>query len=383
MVLEGHARFCAVFRAEVFVLSQFSEADEFWAVQRMTIDLADALNTDEAVRAVVSNRAFHAGLDREFFGAEELFAINFAVNNPAIDETFVLSVSDGDGFKVVIIFEFWIDVTFPIQLIDNPVKVQVFGFGHVFDEERPGNFAALDQRLIHAEDVAAPLRFISAKGTGGVKNARRNQPTSAGLEAIGARKIEYAIVAFVPIFKATADLTFGRARFEAHECVREIVTNVVVLGWKIVRLGFAFLADEFGLLRVLMHVMRNRAHVIEELGIDGPLPVFLPNLLADDRWAAFGNCLAQGETLFAGNDVAETFVGRPVFVGGGGCGGEPTFVNAAAIEAKGVEIVRVKFEALARLEKRARDPTGCESKQAPGILKRGFDEVFNILRDSP
>jgi hypothetical protein len=381
VVLIGHAGFGGVFGAEVFVLSEFGEADEFWAVESVSVDLADALDADEAVSAVVFDGASGSGFDGEFFGAEELFASDLPINDPAIEVAFLLGVRDGNGFEIMVVFEFGIDVAIPIELFDDPIEVAMFALGHVFDEERPGNFAAFDEGLIHSKNVAAPLRFVGAKGTGRVKDARRNQPAGAGFEAVGAREIEDAVVAFVPVFEAAPDLGFGGAGFEAHEGVGEIVADVVVLRRKVIGLGFAFLADEFGLFGILMHVVRNGSHVIEELGIDGPLFVFLPNFLADDGCAAFSNRLAQGEALFAGNDVAEAFVGRAVFVGGGSGGSKPAFVDAAAIETEGIEIVRMKFEAFAGLEERARDPARRKSKQTSGVLQSAFDEAFDVLSD--
>ena len=81
---------------------------------------------------------------------------------------------------------------------------------------------------------------------------------------------------------------------------------------EVVGLGFAFLADELGLLGALVHVQGDRAHVVEELGIDRPLAILLPDSLADEGGAAVGDGLPQGEALFAGDAVAEALVGtRP------------------------------------------------------------------------
>jgi hypothetical protein len=215
-----------------------------------------------------------------------------------------------------------------------------------------------------------------------VKDARRNQPAGAGLEALLAGESEDAVVAFVPVLKAAADLGFGRAGFEAHEGVGEIVADIVVLWREVVGFGFAFLADELGLFGILMHVVRDGSHVIEKLGIDRPLLVFLPNLFADDGCAAFGDRLAQGESLFASDDVTEAFVGRAIFVGGGSGGSEPTFVDAAAIEAESIEIVRVKLEAFAGLKEGARNPAWGESKESASVLKRGFNEAFDVPGNS-
>src|ERR1051325_1401689 len=334
-VFVGDTGLGTVFGAEVFVFGQFGEADEFGAVKRMAIDLAVALNADQTIGAVVFDAAVHARLDGEFFGGEELFAGDFAIDDPAVHVSGFARVRDGDRFEVMMVFEFRVNVGGPVELVHDPVEVPVFALGHVFDEERPGNFAAFDERLIHGEDVAAPLRFVSAERAGGVKDARANEPTRAGLEAIGLGQIKNAVVAFVPVFQAAPDLGFGGAGFEAEESVWKIVADVVVLRGEVVGLRFAFLADEFGLFGTLVHVMRDRAHVIEELRIDRPFLVLVPNPFADDGRATFGDGPLQSEPLPARDDVTKALVGCAIFVGGGRGGGEPTFVNAAAVEGEG------------------------------------------------
>ncbi len=149
--------------------------------------------------------------------------------------------------------------------------------GHVLDQERPGHFAAFDQRLVHAENVAAPLRLVGAQRTGRVQHARRDEPAGARLEAVGAAEVEDAVVALVPILQAAADVGLGRARFQAHERVGEVVADVVVLRREIVGLGLALLPDKGGLFGILVHVVRDGPHVVEELGIDGPLLVLAPD----------------------------------------------------------------------------------------------------------
>ena len=46
-------------------------------------------------------------------------------------------------------------------------------------------FPALDEVLIHAEDVGSPLRFIGAERTRGVQDAGIDQPAGADFQAIG------------------------------------------------------------------------------------------------------------------------------------------------------------------------------------------------------
>ena len=54
--------------------------------------------------------------------------------------------------------------------------------------------------------------------------------------------------------------------------------------------------------------------------------------------AEFGDGVGKREALLAVDDVAQAFVGRAVVVGGGRGRGEPAFVDAAAVQAEGVEV---------------------------------------------
>ncbi len=163
-----------------------------------------------------------------------------------------------------------IHVGVPVELVHDEVEVLVLALGHVLDEEVPGDVAAFDHALIHAEDVGAPLGFVGAEGAGGVEDAGADEPAGAGLEAVGLGEVEDAVVAFVPVLDALADLGLGGAGFEAEEGVGEVVADVVVLRREVVGLGLAFLADELGLLGALVHVQGDRPHVVEELRIDRP-----------------------------------------------------------------------------------------------------------------
>jgi hypothetical protein len=83
----------------------------------------------------------------------------------------------------------------------------------------------------------------------------------------------------VPILEAFPHLPFRRAGLETHEGVWEVIPHVIVLRREIVRLRLAFLPDEGGLRGVLVHVVRDRPHVVEELRVDGPLLVLRPDSL--------------------------------------------------------------------------------------------------------
>ena len=54
--------------------------------------------------------------------------------------------------------------------------------------------------------------------------------------------------------------------------------------------------------------------------------------------------------------------------------GEPALVDAAAVQAVGVEIVGMKLEPLARLEERARHPARREAQQASTLVQGALDK---------
>ena len=215
-----------------------------------------------------------------------------------------------------------------------------------------------------------------------MQDARADQPAGAGLQAIGLREIEDAVVALVPVLEALADLRLGGAGFEAEEGVGEVVADVVVLRREVVALGLAFLADQLGLLGALVHVVRDRPHVVEELRVHRPAAVLLPDRLADDASRRSPRRPARRvKRSLADHAVAQALVRHAAFVGGLGGGGEPALVNAAAVGAVGVDVVRVQLDAQAGLEERARHPGGRQAQQAAGVLQGGFDEGLDVLGD--
>ena len=89
----------------------------------------------------------------------------------------------------------------------------------------------------------------------------------------------------------------------------------------------------------------------------------------------------EREALLADDDVTQAFVGRAIFIGGGRGGGEPAFVDAAAVQAEGVEIVGMQLEAFARLEEGAGHPAGREAQQAAAVFERALDKGANFFLD--
>jgi len=134
-----------------------------------------------------------------------------------------------------------------------------------------------------------------------------------------------------------------------------------------------------------VHVQGDGAHVVEELGVNGPLAVLPPDGLADDGGAAIGDGLAQGEAALADDAVAEALVGDAAFVGGLGGGGEPALVNAAAVGAVGVGVVGVELDAEAGLEEGAGDPVGARRNRPPvswrAASARDLTFLVTVLRE--
>jgi hypothetical protein len=223
---------------EDFVLGQFAVADHGRRLKGQAAHLAGALDGDEAVGSVVLDGDFDAWVDRQFLGAEEFLAGDLAVDDPAVDVSLGSGVGDRNRLEVVAVLELRVDVALPVEGFDEVIEVvRLFG-GHVLDEQRPGDRSAFDHRLVHAEDVGTPLRFVGHERAGGVEDARRDEPAGAGLQAIGLRVVEDAVVADVPAFETAAEVFLGRPRLEAEKRVGEIVADGVQLRWKIVGLGF-------------------------------------------------------------------------------------------------------------------------------------------------
>ena len=183
-----------------------------------------------------------------------------------------------------------------------------------------------------------------------MQHAGGNEPAGARFQAVGFREIEDAVIAVVPAVEAIDDVLLGGAGFQTHERVREVVADLVHLRREVVRLGLAFLSDEGRLLGVLMHVMRDRAHVVEELRVDGPLAVLVPDGIADDLALEFVDCISQQELLAASDDVGQTFIPVAIVVRRFGRRAEPAFIDAAPMHAEGVVVIRMQLEPTSRLQ---------------------------------
>src|SRR5581483_3231469 len=102
--------------------------------------------------------------------------------------------------------------------------------------------------------------------------------------------------------------------------------------WKIIRLGLTLLAHQSGLGVALVHVVGDGAEVVEELAVDGPALVALPDRRPDQLDPFGRDGVAQREgALAVHDDVAEALVRRRPFVGRRRGGREPALVDTAPV----------------------------------------------------
>ena len=229
---------------------------------------------------------------------------------------------------------------------------------HVLRQQTPIDDAPFHLGLKHREDVAVDLRFVGDERTGRVQDSRIDLPSGAGLQSERPGEEKNAVIACRPLLQASPHVASGRARLESHERVRKVVFELVVLRRKIVRLGFTTSADPPGVLVALVHVMRNRPHVVEELAEQVPSALPLHHGRSDEQVArGLHRVLQQKTRAVAGPHVTEPLVGRrPRAVVRVRCGREPPLVDAAAMPSERIQVVGVQFEAAPRQHERARHP---------------------------
>ncbi len=83
----------------------------------------------------------------------------------------------------------------------------------------------------------------------------------------------------------------------------KVVLDLVVLRREVVRLGLAFAADQLCLRIGLVHVMRNRPHVVEELAEQIPAAVAVHHRRPEQQVARDLDGLFQQEALCRGRAV--------------------------------------------------------------------------------
>ena len=68
-------------------------------------------------------RAFRAGFERQLLGAEELLAIDVAIDDPLVGAAVAAGLLVDDRLQVVVLLEVGIDVLLPVELADDEVEV--------------------------------------------------------------------------------------------------------------------------------------------------------------------------------------------------------------------------------------------------------------------
>ena len=98
----------------------------------------------------------------------------------------------------------------------------------------------------------------------------------------------------------------------------------------------------------------------------------------DERGTELGHRLGKRETVFADNNVTQSFVWSPVFVGSRRGGSKPALIDATPVESKSVEVIGMQFEAFTGLQKGTRHPAGSQTQKPASLGESAFDERLNV-----
>src|ERR1039458_8049256 len=110
------------------------------------------------------------------------------------------------------------------------------------------------------------------------------------------------------------------ARLQSHERIREIIVLEIVLRREIVGFRLALLPDLLGMLGQLVHVVRNRSQVIEELAEHVPAAVASHHVCTQNLFPQARDGFPQQHALAVDRDIAEALVFRsPRPIGGLRC----------------------------------------------------------------
>ena len=240
----------------------------------------------------------------------------------------------------------------------------------IFGQQAAIDNAAVDEGLEHREDVAVHLRLVGDERAGRMKDARIDLPPRARLEPEGAREIQNAVITLVPVCETPPHVVFGGARLESHEGVGKVIVDLVVLRRKVIRFGLALLPDQRREVVALVHVMRNRAEIVEELAQQIPAAFALHHRRANQEISGFvDKRFQQNAFAIAGAHVAQPLVfGRSRAIRCVCRRREPPFVDAAAVPAERVEIVRVQLEAAAGNHEGTWHPAGFQPENAGACI---------------
>ena len=197
-----------------------------------------------------------------------------------------------------------------------------------------------------------------------------------GLKPVRAREEGDAVVALLPLLQAVRGSGLRGAGLKAHEGVRKVVEGLVVLRRKVVGLRLALEPDGGCVLVALVHVVRDGAFVVEEFAEDVPAAFAVEDLLAEQGVSGdFDSLLQQKLAASLRDDVAEALIFGGI---GAVCSlrgrGKPALVDAAAVRAEGVDVIRVELETAARNHERAGNPRWGKLENA----RAGFDRLLNL-----
>ena len=124
-VLEGDSFGGPLGGDEHLILGHLAESDEVGAIDGQLADGAAPLDDDQAIRPRILDRGRAARLDGQLAGAEELLAVDAAVDDPLIDVARIGTTGADDRLEVVVLLELGIDVLLPVELLDEVVEVVV------------------------------------------------------------------------------------------------------------------------------------------------------------------------------------------------------------------------------------------------------------------
>ena len=384
-VLDPHARARGRRAHEQLVLRHLTVPDHRRRADAVRSERAVALRHDQPVRGRVRDR------DRALRQDGQLLrrVPRRAVRDPQLAISVRLGLLNGrhrPRKHAMVRSEVRIRVRLPVQHLDEIVEVTVVFRPHVLHQQIPWHDAPVHLRLEHREHVAVDLRLVGDERSGRVQNPRVDLPAGPRLEPEGLGEKRDAVVAAAPALEARAHLRLRRARREPHERVREIVVSLVVLRRKVVGLRLAAPADQLRLCLALVHVVRDRAHVVEELAEQVPALLALHDGRPEQRIAGLVHRVLEEEAASVVEPyVAQAFVwwraGSVVRVGRRR---EPPLVDAAAMRPARVEVVRMELQPSARDHEGAGHPAGLETENSPTGAQRGFDlrSLAHVCPDS-
>ncbi len=127
-----------------------------------------------------------------------------------------------------------------------------------------------------------------------------------------------------------------------------------------------------------MQVVGQRVHVVEELAVHHPATVLVDGVLAQELDRAVVHRVAQRDlAVVIDVDVAQALVpgGAGAIIGCRG-GREPALVDAAALAAQGIQVVRVQAQPPPRYTKRAGHPGRRQPHDAAALLQRLLNQLL-------